>query len=67
MFSHEVPNGWLYRQKRDLAGNCQKAKKASGVNPIKSGEPPRFCPVHPRKMVSIIFAGRNRPGVQSDG
>jgi hypothetical protein len=22
---------------------------------------------NPRKMVSIIFAGRNRPGVQSDG
>jgi len=38
-----APNGWLHRQKQALAGNCQKAKKASGVNPIKSGEPPRFC------------------------
>jgi hypothetical protein len=44
-FRKRLPNGWLYRQKRDLAGKCQKAKKASGVNPIKSGEPPRFCPV----------------------
>jgi len=28
-------NGWLHRQKRDLAGKCQKAKKASGVNPAQ--------------------------------
>jgi hypothetical protein len=48
------PNGWLYRQKRALAGNCQKAKKASGVNPFKSGEPPRFCPV--QAVFGAIFA-----------
>ena len=28
-------NGWLYRQKRDLADKSQKAKKASGVNPTQ--------------------------------
>lgn len=37
-------NGWRYRRAGELAGNCQKAKKASGVKPPKKVEPPRFCP-----------------------
>ena len=45
-------NGKLHRQKRDLAGKTQKAKKASGVNPTQK-----------RRTTPLLPAALNQDGM----
>jgi len=44
-----------------------RVKPAKGAESLAGRAKPAPRPVHPIKMVSIIFAGRNRPAAQRDG